>query len=603
MSMTEHSKTGDSQPEKAKSFAFHGKQAIIFSHGEVPRTSSELLESGLFKELLRKYIDHLRYTESPLFGVFPPGLSEHEQYDKMLALLQKLSAKRKEEVVEENPETKPFFRDIYLIDQFIEHLYNFWRSYERFFICYSEGGKETSHDQKPYRTFNDTVGMLDHVVRMVYRDIRENITGEHPRIYRQVAAGCQLGMIVSEKDWHCPQKYEAVRSIPVIRQIYMSPPLMLDPPMNKRVGFIQKVDSDPLEGLEFGEREWLCYPAKVFDTIIMVFFHRSFMGLGASLANLFDLAGEEDLRKKPDAIYAYGVPPEALKKYGDPPTVFYDDVKNDILVGAIPRGDNFGYFGYLKKMILTLHNSVSIKRGRLPVHGAMVRIDMKNGKSANILLWGDSGAGKSETLEAFRAIGENYIRNMTVIFDDMGSLEIGKDGKIRAYGTETGAFVRLDDLQPGFALGNMDRTIIHSPQKINARVVIPITTHEEVSRGYEIDFLLYANNYEPVDEHHKILERFNDVEKAINVFRKSERMAKGTTGEKGITESYYANPFGPLQYKDVCEHLAVKYFRKVFEAGIFIGQIRTRLGMPGFETSGPQASARELFSAITSMQK
>ena len=65
---------------------------------------------------------------------------------------------------------------------------------------------------------------------------------------------------------------------------------------------------------------------------------------------------------------------------------------------------------------------------------------------------------------------------MKVVFDDMGSLDMKSDGKIRAYGTETGAFVRLDDLQPGFAFGNMDRAIIHSPHKINARAIIPVTT-------------------------------------------------------------------------------------------------------------------------------
>ncbi|MBN2042984.1 MAG: phosphoenolpyruvate carboxykinase [Candidatus Aenigmarchaeota archaeon] len=583
-----------------KSFAFHGNQAVVFSHGKIPQSGSELLDTSLFREVLRKYIDHLRSTGSSLFGVFPPGLSEGEQHEKMLDLMQKLAIKPKDEVIKEEPWSKPFFRDIYVIDQFVEHLYNYWRSYERFFVCYSENGDD-SLDKKPYRTFNETVGLLDHLTRMVYRDIRENITGDHPRIYRQLAAGCQLGMILSEKDWQCPGKYENAKRVPVIRQVYMSPPLILDPPMNKRVGFIQKVDSNPLEGLKFEEKEWFCYPAKVFDTVILVFFHRSFIGIGASLANLFDLADDDDLKKKPDAIYAYGVPPEMLRKYGDPPTVFYDDEKNDILVAAIPRGDQFGYFGYLKKMMLTLHNSVSIKKGRLPVHGAMVRIEMKNGKSANVLLWGDSGAGKSETLEAIRVLADSYIRDMTVIFDDMGSLEIGKDGKVRAYGTETGAFVRLDDLQPGFAFGNMDRTIIHSPQKINARAVIPITTHEEVSRGYEIDFLLYANNYETIDKDHVILERFDKIEKAIEVFRKSERMAKGTTGEKGITDSYYANPFGPLQYRDICENLAVKYFKKIFEKGIFVGQIRTRLGIPGFETDGPQASAKELFDAITGM--
>ncbi|MCK7537763.1 MAG: hypothetical protein MZV63_45830 [Marinilabiliales bacterium] len=43
------------------------------------------------------------------------------------------------------------------------------------------------------------------------------------------------------------------------------------------------------------------------------------------------------------------------------PTVFYEDEENGIFVGAIPDRPEFGYFGYLKKMILTLHNSIIMK--------------------------------------------------------------------------------------------------------------------------------------------------------------------------------------------------------------------------------------------------
>ncbi len=66
----------------------------------------------------------------------------------------------------------------------------------------------------------------------------------------------------------------------------------------------------------------MCYPAKVGNLIIHLVFHNRFIGLGTSLANLFDLAENEDLKKKPDAIYAYGVPIEHLEGYGDPATDF-----------------------------------------------------------------------------------------------------------------------------------------------------------------------------------------------------------------------------------------------------------------------------------------
>ena len=178
-----------------------------------------------------------------------------------------------------------------------------------------------------------------------------------------------------------------------------------------------------------------------------------------------------------------------------------------MLVAAVPLEDRFGYFGYLKKMVLTLHNLAVMKRGRMPFHGAFTHIVLADGSAANVLLLGDTATGKSESLEALRLAGEDRIRELRVIADDMGSLEIGEDGAVRAYGTEIGAFVRLDDLQQGYAFGQMDRAIIMSPQRVNARVVLPVTTLEDVLQGYPVDLLLYANNYQPVDDEHAIVER------------------------------------------------------------------------------------------------
>jgi len=579
-------------------FAFYGRQAIIRSRGTIPQTSAEITKTDLFKKYTSDFLENLRKRESPLLEVFPKNVRKGKQDEVMLDLLQRLAEMTKEEINMRFPRFSDFFRDTYLLNQFVETLYNYWRSFERFLVCYSDQGMEMPLDKKPYRTFNETVELLNHLVRKAYRDISENITGDHPRIYRQVAAGCQVGIIAAKKDWPCPAPYSQLKGIPFIRQVLIEPPLILDPPMNSRSGEFKKVDSNPLKGINMDSGEWLCYPAKVCDMVVHIFFHFRFMGLGTSLANLFELASDQDLQRKPDAVYAFGVPPDALKKYGKPPTVFFDDEKNGLLVAAVPGTDEFGYFGYLKKMILTLHNIAAMKKGRLPVHGAMVRIILKNGKAANVILWGDTGAGKSESIEAFRVLGDQYIRDMTIIFDDMGSLKT-KEGKVIAYGTETGAFVRLDDLHPGFAFGNIDRSIIMSPQKTNARVVIPITTLQEVSEGHPVDFLLYANNYENVDEKHPYLEFFKSAEEAIGVFRYGARMAKGTTGdEKGIVNSYFANIFGPAQYKEMHEKLAGRYFRALFEAKVKVGQLRTMLGIQGYETKGPESAAKAIFEAI-----
>ena len=44
-----------------------------------------------------------------------------------------------------------------LISEFIEQLYNYWRSHDRFLLCDSEGD---ILDQRPYRTFNFSIETL-----------------------------------------------------------------------------------------------------------------------------------------------------------------------------------------------------------------------------------------------------------------------------------------------------------------------------------------------------------------------------------------------------------------------------------------------------------
>jgi hypothetical protein len=329
-----------------------------------------------------------------------------------------------------------------------------------------------------------------------------------------------------------------------------------------------------------------------------VYFHQQFAGLGLSLANLFEVASDEEIAAGPDAVYLYGVPPVALARFGDLPTVFHDDEASRLLVAAVPLEDRFGYFGYLKKMVLTLHNVAAMDRGVMPFHGAYTRLVLADGSAAGVLLIGDTATGKSETLEALRIAGDERIREVRVIADDMGSLEVAADGRVLGYGTEIGAFVRLDDLQQGYAFGQMDRAIIMSPNRVNARVVLPVTSLEDVLRGYAVDYLLYANNYEAVDDEHPVLERLPEEEAALAVFSGGAAMSKGTTTSTGLTHSYFANPFGPAQRPEQHEALARKTFAAAYAAGVYVGQLRTQLGLPGAASAGPRAAAEALLELI-----
>jgi len=48
----------------------------------------------------------------------------------------------------------------------------------------------------------------------------------------------------------------------------------------------------------------------------------------------------------------------------------------------------------------------------------------------------------------------------------------------------------------------------------------------------------------------------------------------------------------------VHDRLAQVFFNAFFSKGIFVGQIRTRLGIDGFESKGPEAAALELLRVM-----
>jgi hypothetical protein len=573
-----------------------GNKVVLNVRERMCETPEELLASEKFRTVLDHCLNNLKSKDSPILEIFDGGIVNEETTDDLVKTLSLLGKYESNIVLHIFDKSAGFLRNIHLLNSFVEHLYDYWRHFDRFLINDSEGDRL---DKRPYRTFNETIEHLTHLIRTLYRHIQENITGSHPAVYRQVPAGAEMAVISLPKELAWPsENYKKLNIVPVIRQILIYPPLVIQQPTNKRTGDFKRIEHNPVDHTELNGEDWLCYPAKVGKFIIMVYFHITFFDLGLSLCNLFQLAEDSDLEKKPDAIFIYGVQGDFVDGLSPYPTIFFNDEVNNLFIGAIPGRPEFGYFGYLKKMILTLHNSMIMKAGKLPFHGAMVKILLHGNKEATVLMMGDTGAGKSETLEAFRVLGEKYIRDMKIIADDMGSIELDQEGRPLGFGTEIGAFLRLDDLQPGYAYGHLDRSIIMNPSQVNARIVFPVTTFETITHGHKIDYILYANNYEDIDDTHPIIEKFDTVEQAINVFREGAVMSKGTTTSTGLVHTYFANIFGPPEYRELHEELAKRFFNAFFTEGVFVGQMRTRLGRPGFETSGPREAATELLKII-----
>ncbi len=575
-----------------KEFSISNDKVLMNFSTRYCNNFESLLESEGFRRVLSVYLKRSEKKRTLSYRYLIKSLNTteisnlREDITKIFKWLTIIDVK---EVIELNPRYSELLSNKEEFINVIEDFYLFWRRLERYTIVQNDKISQGLAAMN----FTEANSAFEKLILKFYRKIEQNVLGRTPQVFRQITAGGNCSIMINKLLWPIPNGYELLEDINFIDCILLEPPFITYPKKNTRNGMFSEVYDNPLKYTHINKDHWFCYPAKVGELIAYIYFHRDFMNHGITLCNLFEMATREECRgRRPDIVYVFGINDgEDLK------TVFYDDEENNIMLGYVNYSDEIDYFGYMKKMILTLHNLIMIKRGYLPIHGAMVNVQMKNGKEANVVIMGDSGAGKSESLEAFRTLSEEYISNMNIIFDDMGTFkEI--NGEIYGYGTEIGAFVRLDDLAQGYAFREIDRSIFMNPDKINARLVMPVVPYSQIIKGYKIDLFLYANNFTNITENDKAIEYFNNPEDAIKLFKSGPRMAKGTTTEEGLVESYFANPFGPAQKQEATDILIERYFKTMFDTNVKVGQIKTCLGVKGREQEGPREAAIELFNII-----
>lgn len=567
-----------------EAYYFHEDTVVINYSKVYVRSAYELLDSEGFTAFLHLYVHYLEKNHFDLHEfLFRDQKDEDAVCDDLRTVLKLLLVLNLDQI------THPYVKTPHIFLEIIEEGYHFWRSMQRYSVLYT-------HNEEGYQlqSFISADSDFNAVVLSMYRLVQQKVQGSRNKVYRQLQAGTNAALLLQYYTWSVPEGYEALDGIPFIHEIMLRTPLIVHPKSNKRTNVFTDADHNPMEDFLPGDEEWLCFPAKVGSLLIFCYFHRDYITSAVATANLFELAGIEDVAgKKPDAIMLFGNPD------GKDETVFYHDEANDIWVAKNSASEKIDYFGYTKKTMLTLHNLAMMKRGWLPIHGAMVNIYLKDGTKKGLMFMGDSGAGKSETIEALSAVASDLIDHQETVFDDMGTIHLDENGNIRAQGTEIGAFVRLDDLDKGTAYKDMDRSIFFNPEKPNARVVIPAATYDIVTSDHKVDCFLYANNYTDKRGMHF----FKDRAGAEEVFVQGKRFALGTTQEKGITTTFFANPFGPMQRQEQCSVLISKLFDALFEQNIPVGEIYTCLGLPNKGDRGIDQAAEALLDFVKNGKK
>ncbi|MDO5718558.1 MAG: phosphoenolpyruvate carboxykinase [Tissierellia bacterium] len=580
-----------------KEWALSKNKVLINFSQRYCDTEEKVLNSEGFRSVLDHYLRYAEKRESRSYR-FIVDLMEEKDCDRLIAritqLCKLLIVMDVKELSSGFEEYKNVYKNREPLRKFVEEVYTYWRNLERYAIIHdtkiTEGFLNTS--------FMEAKDKFDKLMITVYRKITNNISMSEPTVYRQVPAGSNVGMIVYDAIWPIPMGYEILDGIPFIKEIILQSPYITYPKKNKRDGYFEELELNPLRRCGINADRFFCYPAKVGNLLAYIFVERDFLTHGVSLANLFELPSDLEISgRKPDLLVIFG----AEDHRGEEVSGFYEDDENEMIVGYVSADEKHDYFGYMKKMVLTLNNLYNIRKGYLPIHGAMVHIELKDGSKANVVIVGDSGAGKSESIEAFRALANEYISDMTIVFDDMGTFKL-ENNLVKGYGTEIGAFVRLDDLEAGYAFKELDRSIFMNPDRINARLITPVATYDEISKGLPIDLLLYANNYDELKDGEHAVEIYENSTDAKDLFVAGMRMAKGTTTENGLSTSFFANPFGPHQRKEETLELIDEYFDKLYEIDVPVGVLKTQLGIEGMEKEGPRKAAIDLFQLIKKLK-
>lgn len=579
----------------SKEFSITGNKAILNLSEQFFNDVNELLNSESFLDLTKCFINYHKKDSTRVYAYieqFFINSSVDSLARELTDILKLLTVMNIDEVSSKINKYHNLNKEKDGLLKIVEEFYNYWRNLERYSIIQQN---ENSRGVGVVN-FVEINEKLKNMILQAYRRIEMSILGEWPKVYRQVPAAADASIMIRQFNKNYPEIYKDLNKIPFITQVMIETPYITYTKSNKRDGFFEEVYENPILNTNINYPHFFCYPAKVGDNLIFIYFHRDLLTHGVSASNLFELADVKEIEEKtPDAIYIYGP-----KDKGERKNSFYYDKENKLYVGYIAYSDKIDYFGYLKKMVLTLNNVINIKKEYLPIHGAGLSVVLQNNKTVNIVILGDSGAGKSESIEAFRSLAKDYIKEMTIVFDDMGSFRI-KNNKVYAYGTEIGAFVRLDDLDAGYAFKQIDRSIFMNPDKVNSRLIMPVASFDEINLGYEVDFFLYADNYSAVLDGCDSIEIFDKKEEALRVFKRGARLAKGTTTETGLVQTYFANPFGPVQKREKCDKLLDKYFDKLFENKVKVGTIKTQLGLNNMQFEGPRSAAIELFELIKNM--
>jgi hypothetical protein len=270
--------------------------AIINFSTFFAQTTDEFISSNSFKKMMGHYMSTLKVENTERYEWLTKGQNDNEALNQLVKVLKLLLVLDVEEI------KHPLLNDLGRFSAMIEDWYNSWRQLQRCSII-----KISSSHSGQVNNFIEADTKFNALILSIYRGIQEKIQGHKNRVYRQLQAGTNASMVLKDIKWPIFEGYEALKGIPYVDSLLLRAPLLLHPRSSKRVGSFEPVFVNPFDGLTLDKEEWYCYPAKVGSLLILIYIHIDFTFSGIANANLFELAGDDEILKtRPDGIVLFG---------------------------------------------------------------------------------------------------------------------------------------------------------------------------------------------------------------------------------------------------------------------------------------------------------
>lgn len=293
-------------------------------------------------------------------------------------------------------------------------------------------------------------------------------------------------------------------------------------------------------------KDYVMKMVQVGGTKVLLVMNRAYSHYMVEELRLFpqtDLTPEDLASCKPDCVSFLGLP---TKVFGEDYRIGYffdeDSDGKTVPVSWVDAESITDYMGYLKKPILTVANEKVREKEMMPVHGSAFSIVFKNGLRKTIVMGGDSGTGKSETIIAMM---EQIIKNeglasqvegIEFLSGDMLSMFEGNDGQMYMLGTEEGDFMRMTDIPEDWKervrhrINNGSKTNI-TDQK-NPRITIGnLCKPSQFQRPVRVNCFFNINNFK-VPAGSAVRESESPRNLLLHEYVKGYRGEKGTSGDQ-----------------------------------------------------------------------